>query len=177
LLIPWRIINKKENDLVKTLSPQNEKAPVIHLPVTRKEQVAVSPPVSIEKNQPIKNIFDKRNLNRRKPLNKKDHSKKEEPLLVNTNTVIEKTPEPVINQFPPANSTAVIKTIAMAKPKLRVVHINELETAPAINPEQVAISVHHEQNNFKFRFRNLHPVNQPTTPRQEYATLKIPLTN
>ena len=108
---------------------------------------------------------------------KKDNTKKEEALIANTNTVIEKTPEPATDNFTPANSTAAIKTIAIAKPKLRVVHINELESAPATNAEQVAISVHHEQNNFKFRFRNIHPVNQPAAPRQEYATLKIPLTN
>jgi hypothetical protein len=179
LIVSWGIINKKDNDLVK-ITPQqkqNKTTPVPVLTVIKKEQVAILSSLSIEKNQPVKNIFDKRNLKNSNATNKKNNTKKGEPLIAYTNTVIDKTPEPLINNLSPANNTATIKPIAIAKPTLRVVHINELETAPAIGPEQVAVSVHHEQNNFKFRFRDIHPVNQPAAPRQEYATLKIPLTN
>jgi hypothetical protein len=180
VLLIWIPSNKKEIGLAqkKTQQSQHTSPPVTHSSLSQKDINTGHPIVSVEKNKVVKSI---RTNPHSLPENKENHIKIDEPFIAGTNTITEAVPETATKVIPAAdtNSTGAVATIALVKKKLRVVHVNELETAPAADPERLASSSNHGQNNFKLRFRNNHSsVNTPAADRQEYTSvLKIPLTN
>ena len=168
VLVLWMVSNKSETFLVKTIQQKKHtNIPVIQLPLVQKEMSTVSPSITVEKNQSIKNIHKKaKNI----PVDKTSNTQTA-PFLV---TTVETMPEGVTTIIPPANTITAIATITMVKKKLRVVHINELDNIP----EQIASSVNHEQKSFRFRLGDIRSSNMAPADRPEYATgLKITFTN
>jgi len=169
ILVPWVIANKKENNLAAT-GPLQKQNKTISVPALQKLPVIVAVSASPGKKQLVKSIHT---TAAGRSANKNTLPVTGSLLAANAGTAIETAPAAIINVVPPSASAPTLTTIAVVKKQLRVVHINEIETVPAANPEQLALSSH-EQNSFKFKFGNSHPVND----RQEYAgMLKIPLTN
>jgi hypothetical protein len=173
LVMPWMIANKKENGLVKSipLQKENRAIPATHMPALQEEPVAVILSALPTKDQPVKKIHG---------------STAGKNMLTLTGaapaaskvTAVETIPAPTVNITAPAGVLSSLISIAAVKKQLRVVHINELETPPAINSVQLALSASHEQNNFRFRFGNSHSVNPPPGSLQENTGIvKIPLTN
>jgi len=175
LFLLLRTNSKNESVLVKNIDRQKQTItkPTTPAAFVQKEKMVPTPMAAIEKNQSLKNIPS--NLHN-KPVNKTNYSQISEPLIVNTNKTIETIPEPIAKIALPVDTPDVIA--AFAKKKLRVVHLNELETAP-VNTEQMASSSSHEKNNFKLiRFGGSQAANATAVGEQVYASgLKIPLTN
>jgi hypothetical protein len=169
ILLLWISTNNKETVLVKTTLQQKKHTtlPVIQLPPSQKETATVAAALSIEKSASIKNVHTPAG-----------HITNKNNIQIPSSLVVtnEKTPVAVPEMAASADTMAVIATVAVVKKKLRVVHINELETTPVVNPEQLASSAGHAQN--RFRFVGARSVNTAPAGRQEYASgLQIPLTN
>jgi hypothetical protein len=180
ILMIWISSNKKEIILAKKIThPTHETTkPATQLSKNQKDLNAVSPVATLEKNKPIKrNVANLYGVVQ----TKKSQAKINNASVADTLITNETLPMVETKIIPPgnANSTGIITTAAVVTKKLRVVHINELETAPAADPERLASSSNHDQNNFKFRFQNNHSsVNTPAADRQEYTSgIKIPLNN
>ena len=175
LLMLWMASNKKDPAIVKIDNrlKQNKTVPASRLPFPRKEAIVISPLVSVERNLSIKNAGRK---TRRISSDKNNHTKNEATVITGTNTIIETIPGAIVNTDPSPDTAAAVASIVVTKKKLRVVHINELETLP----EQLTTTHTPEKSNFKFIFGNGGKNSPAATALQEYtgfAKLKIPLTN
>ena len=175
LLLLWMVSNKKDPAIVKIDKQlkQNKIIPTPRLPLSRKETFVISPLVSVERNLSIKNAGKNPG---RVASGRNNPAKNKATVITSTNTVIETIPELIVKADPPPDTTAAVASIVVTKKKLRVVHINELETLP----EQLTTTHTPEKSNFKFILGNGGKTGPAATALQEYtgfAKLKIPLTN
>jgi len=77
---------------------------------------------------------------------------------------------------PLTDDSAKVVLISATKKKLRVLHVNELETITPSASEQLALAAQ-EKSNTKFRLKNNASGNLSTPGRQEDTGIRIPLTN
>lgn len=175
LVLLWITINKKEPALAKVTKQQHTTTPVIQLPLVQKEIMSSPLMVSTIKNKPLKNIAPEVH---KIPANKNNNIKTDKPPAANT--TVETIPDIATNIAPPTAtdtniSMATIAALPIAKKKLRVVHINELDASPE---PSLTIKSNHRQSDFKFLFGNVNAAGTSAVIRQDYSGgLKIPLTN
>ena len=161
IAISWLLIERKDDSIVKTgIHPYHDSAianSMLPDPVTKKRAIAILP-VSPQVTR----------VKKHKRVHKDSSS-----FLIDSAQAIEKTATPAM--VAPLSETAGITTV-VSKKKLRVVHINELETMPAPQ-SQPAFAAMAEKMNSWFKFKNSSSPNSSTVGRQENISIKIPLTN
>lgn len=137
IIIALTMVSNTESVLLKqeTVKDKNAKAPPSYLQPASKEAVTFSVSASVEKKQPVAII------------NSKVKSKTFVDTISASDAVFTFLPEKVTtdittNNLQPADTVVTAATTAVAKKKLQVIHLNELETYPA----QFAEPVNYAQN-------------------------------
>jgi hypothetical protein len=175
LAVSWLMTTPEKNNMVKAIVPlvQDTKSIVPSAPAnfTEKTAVAIMPST---KKQPETGIgigpaADKSSY-------KKAHSFYTAGVVSSAVQAIEIKPAAAISAPVTAGS---IKTelVTGTKKKLRVIHINELETMSSSGSEQPALAAAQEKSNLKFRIKNNTSGNPSAPARQEDTGIRIPLTN
>jgi hypothetical protein len=150
LIIPLLITNKKENIVVRKDPPEKQQ-PVI---------VSTSPaaPALVETPKQVKKIkHENRSIKEQQAADLKALVK-QEPVLPVEEKNINNIPVPAVTD------TATVAATAIAKKKMTVVHINELDSPSP----QFYTQPNYVQKNFKIKFRNGKSSSQTIASQQQY---------